>query len=124
MTQPLPTSIEDLAERFYYTPDWFHTMRVLRGTRRLRGDCEDFAATALWIEAGGSSLRAWWWLITFQAVFWHTVSPRGHGHAMLWLRGRGWIDNWHPAWGPRHLPLRWPLIWPAVALLLFMGRFG
>lgn len=88
-----------------------------------QGDCEDFALTVAWLIAG-SWLRFWWGVLTFRFVFWQSWArgDRKSPHIALWVRGKGWIDNIHPAFGPRRHPLRWPLLPPALALILLFKR--
>jgi hypothetical protein len=53
--------IDDLATRFVWTRDRVDGWRILTApTGPLRGDCDDFAATALWLAEGKSMLRFWW----------------------------------------------------------------
>lgn len=119
-------NLTDLRNRFVWTKDKLEGWRVLSSlTGPLKGDCDDFAMTALWIMAGKSWLRVWWLILTCQAAVWYCHSERGNGHAVLWLRGHGWIDNIYPHWATttRHTR-RFP--WPApivvVKLLLGMVR--
>lgn len=112
--------ITDLIERFSYTADKRDRWTLLDApSGPLYGDCEDYSLTALWLCAGKSWLRLWWLVITFQAMFWLTRTPRtGELHMMLWVRGRGWTDNIYPEWSttPHH-----PRLFPYVApLLLFV----
>ncbi len=101
-------NLSDLNNRFKWTADEHDGWDFLTApTGQLRGDCDDYACTALLIEAGGSLWRFWFWVLTFQAVFWYT-RYNGTSHLMVWRRGRGWIDNTKPFWGARRLPLRFP----------------
>jgi hypothetical protein len=121
----LPPSITALDKRFVWTRDGrLDGWRVLRGGPMdpLMGDCDDFAATALAIECGGSWLRFWARVLTFRAVFWLAYVPSGARHVMLWHRGLGWIDNTHPAWGPRACRRIMPIPAPIVAAKLLIGK--
>lgn len=83
-----------LNRRFLYVGDaGFDRWRILNGAGALEGDCEDYAITLIWLAEGLSLWRFWWALITFRYLIWFGRSPRGRGHVMLWVRGRGWTDN-------------------------------
>lgn len=111
-------TIKNLQDRFIYKADKWDTWTVLKNeSGPLYGDCDDFALTALWIEAKGSWLRILWLVATFQAMLWYTRSPNGEGHYMLWMKGKGWIDNWYPDWGKR----RHPRVLPYVLPLFLIG---
>ena len=116
--------IEDLSRRFQYTSDRADKWTVLDAqSGPLRGDCEDFSLTALWLLAGRSWPRLWWMVLTFQAVFWHARLSNGGGHVMLWVRGYGWIDNIYPTWSPvPRIRRLFPIIAPMLALKLTMKR--
>lgn len=117
--------LADLRARFKWTADKADGWRVLRNeVGPLKGDCDDFAITALWLTAGRSWARVWWMLLTFQAVIWFCQTNSGGGHVMLWVRGKGWIDNIYPTWGPkpRHTR-RFPHIITVIMIKLAVGRF-
>jgi hypothetical protein len=108
--------ITDLIARFSYTADKRDRWTLLDApTGPLRGDCEDYSLTALWICAGRSWLRLWWLVATFQAMIWLTRTASGQMHVMLWVRGRGWTDNIYPQWSSK---CRHPKIAPYLAPLL------
>lgn len=116
----------DLCARFRWTADRVDGWRVLDAPAGpLRGDCDDFALTALWLVCGGSWLRLWWLVATFQAVFWYSRLPSGGGHMMLWMRGRGWIDNIYPNWSDcaRHRRV-FPVLLPVAVIKLASGALG
>ena len=115
--------MDDLRRRFRWTADRVEGWRILDAhTGPLTGDCDDFAITALWIMAGRSRLRMWWLLITMQAAVWHCTSGRGEPHAVLWLRGHGWIDNIYPDWSARaRHKRRFPWPWPIIPVKLILG---
>lgn len=88
--------IDDLRERFVWTADSRDEWTVLRGDGPLRGDCDDFAVTALMCEV--DIWPRWWWaVLTRQAEFWW-CRANGEGHLMLHYKPRGWIDNQNPRW--------------------------
>ena len=80
-----------------------------------------FIYTAAWMLAGRSWLRFWWWVITCRIVFWRAISG-GQTHMMLWVRGRGWIDNIYPQFGPRRHRRLFPLWGPFLAVPLLFKR--
>lgn len=111
---------QDFIERFRYQADGADRWSLIEDSAR--GDCEDFALTVLWIRAGRSWLRLFWMVLTMRAMLWHTRSG-GRGHVMLWVAGRGWIDNVFPSWShsPRH-PRIYPIIAPLLALKILLKR--
>ena len=112
-------SLHELRARFVYKTDQKDRWTLLQGNDWC-GDCEDFALTALWLLAGGSWLRLWWWVLTCQAMLWKADTPNGP-HVMLWVKGMGWIDNWYPTWNqtPQHRRV-WPYVAPALAITLLL----
>ncbi len=116
--------IDDLADRFVWKSDGkFDSYRILdANTGPLKGDCDDFAVTALWITEGRSMLRFWWSLLTFRAVIWHVKGTGFASHVVLYHRKLGWIDNQNPAWGERKDKLRFPVPAPIVALKMLIGK--
>jgi len=47
----------------------------------------------------------------------------GGSHMPLWVKGKGWIDNWHPQYSdkPRHKK-RFPAIFPVAVIKLLLGK--
>jgi len=111
-------TLAEFNERFVYTPDrgrdrW---SILTAPTGPLYGDCEDYALTVLWIEAGCSEPDMHRMVRRGGAALWftHTPPPRNIGHMMLWRRGKGWIDNNHPHWSktaryPKEDRIEWPI---------------
>lgn len=66
------------------------------------GDCEDFALTVAYILAGRSTtrMRQKFEAGEFQLWFVRATTARSKdvGHAVLYVAGRGWMDNLDPAW--------------------------
>jgi hypothetical protein len=116
--------IDDLADRFLWESDGkFDSYRILdAAVGPLKGDCDDFAVTALWITEGRSMLRFWWALISCRAVIWYVKGTGFASHVVLWHRKHGWIDNQNPTWGANRDKLRFPLPFPLVALKMLLGR--
>jgi len=119
--------LELLAKHFKYTSDGKLDNWRIMPMEDLRGDCDDYAVTALYLSCNGSLLQFWFKLITFQAILWHTKSPAGGGHLVLWLRGHGYIDNWDRKWVSRNYMRRagykflFPWLAPFVAMKMFFG---
>lgn len=112
MSDPL----DDLRRRFVYRSDLSDKWTILDAPiGKLRGDCEDFALTALWLLCGKSKTRMHWWVLTGKAAIWHVISADGDPHAALWVRGKGWIDNMYPHFGPRRHRKVFPYLWPMFA---------
>lgn len=119
-----PRDIDDLNDRFKWTADGkVDSWRVLQGQGKLRGDCDDYALTALFIHCDYSWFILWWRVLTFQSMIWLTRTKGGELHAMLWHRGRGWIDNTNPEWGERKLKRIMPFILPAMVIKVLIGKF-
>ena len=117
------TAQRDLNNRFVYQADEGEYWRILKGDGAIRGDCEDYSLTLIWLLEGRSLLRFWLALITFKYLIWHCTSPDGEGHAVMWVRGVGWTDNIQRRVVPNRKELRalgyrlrFPNIAPMVAL--------
>ena len=115
-------AIADLCKRFVYRPDKSDKWTLLAApTGALRGDCEDFALTALWLLSGKSWRVLWWRVTTGRAMIWHVKADDGSGHVCLWVAGRGWICNIYPQWSDacRHRRV-FPIIAPLLAAKLLL----
>jgi hypothetical protein len=66
---------------------------------KYRGDCDDFALTALFIETGSLS-KFWYELIFGSAKVFMVTTSNGGGHAVLRYNGQ-YIDNWSRSWVSR-----------------------
>lgn len=86
-------ALKDLNTRFIYRSDTREKWRILKDAGTVWGDCEDYGLTLAWILSGRSMTRFWINILTFRFVIWHCLSPRGVGHAILWVHGHGWVDN-------------------------------
>ena len=91
--------LHDLNNRFEYTrdpeqfglKDFWYIMK--NDTGPLKGDCDDYALTALWYLERKSMLRFWWALLTRKAKVWYCIyTPNNEGHAVLQYQDK-WIDN-------------------------------
>lgn len=122
-----PNELDDLRERFLWTREkldgWF-LLDDPEGT--LKGDCDDFALTALWIMCGRSKIKMWWKVLTFRAVIWYCLSKRGNGHAVLWMKGHGWIDNMFPNWSKefKHKNKVFPFTAPHMLMKMLVGKIS
>lgn len=89
---------------------------------KYHGDCDDFAITVSYILSGGSLLRMWWNLITRKHWVYWCRDPVGGAHIILYVRGKGWIDNWYPYWRdePEGHTSRYPIVvlWMVYKLLV------
>ena len=119
--------LELLAKHFQYRSDGKLDNWHIMPMDNLRGDCDDYAVTALYLMCKGSLLKFWLKIITFQAVFWFTKSPTGGGHLVLWMRDHGYIDNWDRKWVTKDYMKQegykfvFPWLAPFVALKMFNG---
>ena len=89
-----------------------------------QGDCQSFGWSVLCLEAGGK-LRALLAMLTFRAVIWRAYSPVNGAiprHAVLWLRGKGYIDSTDRFWRPSPKPHRpvYPAGLPVLVALAFL----
>ncbi len=81
-----------------------------------QGDCQDFAWSVLHIETGG---KPWRHILTGRAMLWRSKSPVNGflpRHAVLWVKGRGWIDSTDRFW--RYSPKPHKRAWPVGAPVL------
>ena len=103
---------------------WLDSFRILSAPEGLLfGDCDDFACTALWIQADKSLWRFWFWLLIGRARIWRSWSVNGVPHAVLWVKDVGYIDNLAPEWAEMtpH-KLRWTRPVGVVALKMLVGK--
>lgn len=123
MAEPV-TELADFIARYRWRADARDNWNLLDSPSSdglFHGDCEDFALTVLWLMAGRSWLRVWWLVLTFQAMIWNVRAPSGETHAILWMRGHGWIDNIFPWWSDQCLHRRrFPYLAPILAATLLV----
>jgi hypothetical protein len=121
-------TLNDLVAGFIYQSDGkVDSWRILT-VEDLRGDCDDFAVTALYISTG-SLIKFWYELIFGSAKVHMVTTASGGGHAVLEYKGV-YIDNWTLAWVPReymevvlgHQFKSWMFVWPISALKMFYGK--
>jgi hypothetical protein len=121
-----PKTLEELNAGFIWTADQaLDNWRLLRAdeTGKFLGDCDDYAVTASFIGSGSSWGRFWWNVVTRQHVFWWGRTRGNEDHVLLWVRGKGWIDNTNPAYGKRVLRVFLPIPVFIVAFQLAHGKF-
>lgn len=85
--------LEYLAENFEYKSDGKLDNWRIMPKDDLRGDCDDYGVTALYILSDHNLLKFWFNILIFRAIFWHCLSPRGRPHMVLQFEGK-YIDNW------------------------------
>lgn len=116
----------DLAKRFDYTSDKkIDSFRIMSNpTGPLKGDCDDFAVTALWIAEGKSMWKFWRAIFCGRAEIWRVKGSSWVSHAVLYHREYGWIDNQNPMWSfeCKHT-LRWSRLPFTIALKMLIGKF-
>lgn len=97
-TELAKTIVTQLNRRFVYRADtwrWVDNWRIMQtpnGTGVLVGDCEDYSLTLAFALSERSWLCFWWGIFTFRFVIWH-CRWNDEGHAVMWVRGEGWVDN-------------------------------
>ena len=118
--------LAELKARFRYRKDrTLDSWRILPNSGIVYGDCDDFAMTMAYSLSNRSLVTMWWNIITFKHVVW-LAKTNGGAHAMLHVRGAGWLDNIQPQLfttmpeGYRKLV---PYPFPIVFLKLVMGKF-
>ena len=121
-------TLNDLETGFVYQSDGkVDSWRILT-VDDLRGDCDDFACTALYIATG--SLWPFWVALIFGSAKIHYVTTtNGVGHAVLQYEGL-YIDNWSRKYVTKHFMedtyghqfSRWMFIWPQTAIKMVLGK--
>ncbi|MGL6208708.1 MAG: hypothetical protein ACRC14_02620 [Paracoccaceae bacterium] len=112
----------DFIRRFRYRRSGFPgAFRDIR--KSAEGQCQDFAWTVLILEIGGK-LQALKALLTGRAMIWRAKSPVNGlipRHAVLWLRGAGYIDSTNREWRTSAAPheLWWPCGLPVILAVGF-----
>ena len=127
MTRYYHEDMEDFARRFTYRADTpIDSIRIIwRPDGAMHGDCDDFAATALWLATGRNMLRFWLALILGRAAIWRCTMADGTRHAILWHRDYGWIENNGGMWTDEPAPdlalrhKRWVV---TVAVKMLIGK--
>lgn len=126
MQSATPDILADLRARFRYRSEESDRWNLLTAPAGpLRGDCDDFALTALWLLSGRSWPRLLWLVMTFQMMLWFVRTSADVPHMALWVRGRGWICNIYPVFGPSRHSLRFPYLLPVFLVALarkYRGR--
>lgn len=92
----------EFLSRYEYLADTVNSWRVLNSTTGpLRGDCDDYAVTMLYITEGNNKNKFWEALRRDRARIYIVTGYGGGKHAALWYRGKGWTDSQNRFWGPR-----------------------
>lgn len=107
-------AIADLNSRYTWTQKGTigASWRIMKDTvGPLEGDCEDYALTVLWLLCERSGLRFWKMLLKGDAKLYVALTQPGNllsAHAMLWVKGKGWIESTHRTWSAAapYKPLR------------------
>jgi hypothetical protein len=113
-------NLSDFNKAFIHKYDKIDSWRAL-SLRDPSGDCDDYATTVAYILVG-STLKIWFAVLTRRVQFWYCRDPNGESHMQLYVRGKGWIENWYKEWGdkPHHVNrFRAPL-----PLVIFKMAFG
>jgi hypothetical protein len=99
---------------------------VLRTDRKgdFSGDCDDYAVTVAYLESGSSWMRFWLYVIIRRHVFWYTKTKAGQSHMMLWVWGKGWIDNINPTYGERKFRRIFPAPVMIAAIKMMIGAMA
>lgn len=116
-----------LADNFKYKSDGKLDNWRIMPLDDLKGDCDDYAVTALYLACDRNIIDFWIKVLTLQAIFWHTKSPAGGGHLVLWLKDYGYIDNWQKEWTSKEIMLDegykfiFPWLFPLCGLKMLFG---
>jgi len=61
---------------------------------QIRGDCEDYALTFIWLVENKSLIKFLWALLSMKYIMWYVKTPNNYGHALVYIReNRKCIDN-------------------------------
>ncbi len=118
--------LDYLAKNFVYKRDGKLDNWQIMPLDKLEGDCDDYAVTALYLACDKSLVKFWWSILTFQAIFWHTLSPKGNGHLVLCYKNR-YIDNWQKTWVTKDTltykgyVFKFPWIFPFCGIKMLIG---
>ena len=94
VTERMKAAARYMREHFEYKPDGlFETWRI----GRMRGDCEDFALTTLWLLCGEDKDATRRTLLDGDARIIRTKTHQGNYHAVLQYNGK-FICNRYPTW--------------------------
>jgi hypothetical protein len=113
----VPMTTEAFCRAFRYVRGKpFSLIRDVSRDEEPQGACGTFAWSVLSLETGGHPWRA---ILTGKAMLWRCKSPSNATiprHAVLWLRGKGWIDSTVREWRDSPAPHRraWPVGTPAL----------
>jgi hypothetical protein len=125
MLKPDDPDLKEFDENFLYRRDTlFRFWRVGE-----EGNCQDFAWSKLVLIAGGK-LKAFWMLVTFQAIIWRARSPSNGlfaRHAVLWVNDFGYSDSTDRAFRdvPAPSKLRYSILhlWLAIGVFIYWFWF-
>lgn len=117
--------VKDLKDRFTWESDGrLDSYHIMPSEGEVSGDCDDFAVTVLYEMCDRNFFKMVMWIVFCKAVFWHVTSARGNPHAVLYVRGYGYTDNWRDSFSPTEdlHKKRWPL-WIIPLFKLVIGLF-
>lgn len=84
--------------KWEYKPDNGDKWKVLDVFNyTIEGDCEDYSLTVLYHYICHSDWKRFLYYILSNKAQMHYVLSRGdktRGHAVMYVKGEGWIDNW------------------------------
>lgn len=89
----IESAILNLNAKFVYKSDTGDDWKILRDEGKIYGDCEDYSLTLAWLICDKSILKLIIAFLTMRFTLWYGHTPSGEGHALLYIRGYGWIDN-------------------------------
>lgn len=96
----IKSSVEFVSKRFEYMYDkkmlfsdaWF--VMPERSDGKLRGDCDDFALTCIWLTCDKNILKfIWYVLILHKYRLYFSKTKNGENHIVGYVKGY-WFDNW------------------------------
>jgi hypothetical protein len=90
-------ALAPLNKRFLYSEDKpIDTWRVMTEDGEIwKGDCDDYAVTALWLLCGASQKDFVKALVSGDAELWYVVTSKGERHMALCWKGM-WVCNIYP----------------------------
>lgn len=113
------TPIEELNKRFKYTPDKLDKWTIMTNSSGpLKGDCEDYSLTLIWLSEGKSFVNFVFALLFMKYVLWYCYY-NGEPHMIVKSKGM-FADNIQRKWTkpfPKQYKMRFPV--PSIFALIF-----
>lgn len=127
----IKSAVDYVSKKFVYLADkkmiysdaWF--VMPERSDNTLRGDCDDFALTCIWLACDKNIFKfIWYVLIVHKYRLYFSVSPNNERHLVGYAQGL-WFDNWSLEALPKEKFLaktkhKVYFFFPNITILIFM----